>query len=258
MPYQEILVNAQEIATIALNRPHRRNALTGTMMQEIVQALHELDQDDTVKVVIIKGAGSSFCAGAELGELINGEDILQKRQQKIDVVNMLTTVSRIGKIVIAQVEGFALAGGCGLAVACDMVVASETAQFGLPEVNRALFPMIVMAPISRAIGWKKGMEMYFTGEFLSGRQAAEQGLANYVVAPEELELKTQELAAQIAVKSAVTIRLGKEAFYNMRDMEYFKALQYLKDMLLVTTFTEDAQEGINAFLEKRSPQWKGK
>lgn len=257
MLYQEIIVEKKEIATITLNRPHRRNALTANLMQEILIAFEELDQDDTVKV-IIKGAGTSFCTGAELEELISGETILEKRTQKTAVVKMLETISRIGKIVIAQVEGYALAGGCGLAVACDMVVASETAFFGLPEIHRSLFPMIVMAPISRAMGWKKGMEFYFTGDFLTGKQATELGLANYVVPPEELEIKTRELAAKIASKSSITLRLGKEAFYTMRDMEYFKSLKYLSDMLLITTMTEDAQEGINAFLEKREPQWKGK
>lgn len=258
MPYENLLVDKQEIATLTLNRPQRRNALTAKLMQEIVTALENLDRDENVKVIIIKGAGTSFCAGAELEELISGDTISEKRAQKIDVVRMLETVSRIGKIVIAQVEGYALAGGCGLAIACDMVVASETAFFGLPEIKRSLFPMIVMAPISRAIGWKKGMELYFTGEFLTGKQAADWGLANNVVPPEQLEIKTRELAAKVAANSALTLRLGKEAYYTMRDMEYFKALQYLKDMLLVTTFTEDAKEGIDAFLEKRQPHWRGR
>lgn len=258
MSYGELLVETQEISTITLNRPQRRNALTGKMMRELVQALQELDRNDSVKVVVIKGAGASFCAGVELEELICGEKIPDKRQQKMDVVNMLESVTRIGKIVIAQVEGFALAGGCGLAVTCDMVMASETAYFGLPEIHRGQSPYIVMAPISRAIGWKKGMELYFTGEFLSGRQAVEQGLANYVVPPGDLETKTQELAAKLASKSPFTLRLGKEAFYSMRDMDYFKDLHYLKDILMVNTFSEDVQEGIQAFLKKREPQWKGK
>ncbi|MFZ3172391.1 MAG: enoyl-CoA hydratase-related protein [Carboxydocellales bacterium] len=243
------------IGTITLNRPQRRNALNAKLMQEIVNALWEMDRDEKVKVIVIKGQGNTFCAGADMEELISGESIMEKRAHKENVSNMIEAIGRIGKLVIAQVDGYALAGGCGLAIACDMVIASETATFGLPEIHRALFPMTIMAPISRSIGWKKGMEWYFVGDNISGKQAAELGLVNYAVPANQLEQKTNELATKVASKSAATLRLGKDAFYAMRDMEYFTALRYLKDMILITTLTEDAKEGVKAFFEKRQPKW---
>lgn len=256
--YEFILAEKGEIGIITLNRPKRKNALNAQLMQEVVACLWDMDRDETVKVIIIKGQGNNFCAGADMEELIGGSCVMEKRAQKENIVSIIETISRIGKIVIAQVEGYALAGGCGLAVACDMAVASETAVIGLPEIHRSLFPMTVMAPISRAIGWKKGMELYFTGNNLSGKEAAEQGLVNYAVPAGEVEAKTRELAEKIAPKSAAVLRLGKEAFYTMRDMEYFTSLKYLKEMILVTSLTEDAQEGVQSFFEKRKPNWANK
>lgn len=258
MSYKFILVEKDEIGTITLNRPERKNALNAHLMQEVVSALLEMDKDEKVKVIILKGQGHVFCAGADLEEMIGGTYVMEKRAHKENIVTLIETLGRIGKIVIAQVEGYALAGGCGLAVACDMAVASETAVIGLPEIHRSLFPMTVMAPISRAIGWKKGMELYFTGDNLSGKEAAEQGLVNYAVPAGEVEAKTLDLAGKIVSKSAAVLRLGKEAYYTMRDMEYFTALKYLKDMILVTSLTEDAQEGVQSFFEKRKPKWTNK
>lgn len=258
MSYEYILVQKDEIGIIALNRPERKNALNARLMQEIVNALREMDKDEKVKVIILKGQNNIFCAGADMEEMIGGSYVMEKRAHKENIVSLIETIGRIGKIVIAQVEGYALAGGCGLAVACDMAVTSETAKFGLPEIHRALFPMTVMAPISRAIGWKKGMELYFTGDNVSGKEAAELGLVNYAVPEGEVEGKTIELAKKIASKSASALRLGKEAYYTMRDMEYFTALKYLKDMITITSLTEDAKEGVQSFFEKRQPQWTDK
>ena len=255
MSYEFVKIDKQAIGTIILNRPQRKNALNARLMKDIVDALWEMDRDEKVKVIVIKGQGNVFCAGADMEELIAGDSIMEKRAHKENVSNMIEAIGRVSKLVIAQVDGYALAGGCGLAIACDMVIASETATFGLPEIHRALFPMTIMAPISRAIGWKKGMEWYFVGDNISGKQAAELGLVNYAVPSEELEAKTRELAGKIADKSIAALRLGKEAFYTMRDMEYFTALRYLKDMILITTLTEDAKEGVKAFFEKRQPKW---
>ncbi len=259
MNYEVLLVEKKEIATITLNRPHRRNALNAQLMQELVAALQELDVDPVVKVIIIKGQGNTFCAGADMEELIQGESIMDKRRQKENVANMIEIIGRIGKLVIAQVDGYALAGGCGLAISCDMVVASETAVFGLPEIQRALFPMTIMAPISRCMGRKKAIEFFFVGENMSGKEAEKLGLVNYAVPADRLEQTTLELAQKIADKSPAAVELGKDAFYAMQDMEYFTSLRYLKDILLIDTLTDDAQEGIRAFFEKRKiSKWTGK
>jgi enoyl-CoA hydratase/carnithine racemase len=151
-----------------------------------------------------------------------------------------------------------LAGGFGLAIAADLTVIAEDAILGLPEIKRGLFAYNVMNPISRVMPRKRILEMLFTGENITSRQALDWGLANRVVPYEQLEAATEELAGKIARHSPVPIRFGKEAYYSMQDMEYFKAFNYLTDMLTITAATEDGQEGVRAFFEKRDPVWQGK
>ena len=171
---------------------------------------------------------------------------------------MLATIGKIGKIVIAQVHGFALAGGFGLAVASDLTIVAEDTVLGMPEIKRALFPMNIMSPICRSMPRKKAIELLFTGDNISPQDALEAGLVNRVVSLSDLEQASRELAEKIARYSPATIRLGKNAFYTTNDMEYFKTFSYLVDMLAITSSTEDAQEGVKAFFEKREPVWKGR
>ncbi|MBW2286101.1 MAG: enoyl-CoA hydratase/isomerase family protein [Deltaproteobacteria bacterium] len=258
MAYENVIVEHGKIAKIVLNRPEKRNALNNILLREIPQALYELDQDDEVRVIVLSGAGAGFCAGADLTFLTENLGIMQSRQEKAGVGNMLSAIGKIGKIVIAQVHGFALAGGFGLAVASDLTVVAEETVLGMPEIKRALFPMNIMSPICRAMPRKQALELLFTGDNLSPREALEAGLVNRVVPQADLEQKTLDLAEKIARYSPATIRLGKNAFYTMNDMEYFKTFSYLVDMLTITSLTEDAQEGVKAFFDKREPIWKGK
>ncbi|MBN1613466.1 MAG: enoyl-CoA hydratase/isomerase family protein [Deltaproteobacteria bacterium] len=258
MSYQNVLVEHGKIAKMILNRPDKRNALDDVLLREIPQALCELDEDEDVRVIILSGAGAGFCAGADMAFLTESPGIMASRKEKAGVGNMLATIGRIGKIVIAQVHGFALAGGFGLAVASDLTVVAENTVLGMPEIKRALFPMNIMSPISRSMPRKKALEMLFTGDNISVQDALEAGLVNRVVPLSELEKASMELAEKIARYSPAAIRLGKNAFYTASDMEYFKTFSYLVDMLVITSATEDAQEGVRAFFEKREPLWKGK
>ena len=256
MDYQHILVERGPISSITLNRPERRNALNHRLLNEITDALYELDKESATRVIILKGNGKGFCAGAELDSLIPGEDILQSREKKMGICDLLTAMGKIGKIIISQVHGFALAGGFGMAIASDLTVMSDDAVIGLPEIKRGLFPYNVMNPISRVMPRKRILEMMFTGDNITAQQALEWGLVNFVVPAEKLEEVTMNMAAKISRHSSAVVRLGKESFYTMQDMEYFKAFSYLTDMLTITAASNDAQEGVRAFFEKRDPIWK--
>jgi enoyl-CoA hydratase/carnithine racemase len=258
MPYQHVIVEHGKIARLILNRPEKRNALNDILLREIPRALYELDEDDEVRVIVLSGAGVGFCAGADMAFLTGSPGVMQNRQEKAGVGNMLAAIGKIGKIVVAQVHGFALAGGLGLAVASDLTVVEENTVLGMPEIKRALFPMNIMSPICRIMPRKKALELLFTGDNISPQDALEAGLVNRVVSLSDLERESWDLAEKVAQYSPAAIRLGKNAFYTMNDMEYFKTFSYLVDMLTITSLTEDAHEGVKAFFEDREPTWKGR
>lgn len=256
--YRSIILEKGPIARITLNRPEKRNALSGEMMEELIHAFQEVDQDALCRVVILEGSGKGFCAGGDLGSMGENSSILDARMSNQALVRLLTTIMKIGKIVISKIHGHALAGGLGMAVSCDLTVLAENAKIGTPEILRSLFPFMITASISRCMPQKKMLEMCFTGENLSPAQAVDLGIANYVCPPEQLEDVVMELANKIARHSPAAIRLGKAAIYTQRDMEYSKALDYLAECLTTIRQTHDAKEGITAFLEKRDPIWTGK
>jgi len=247
------------IATLTLNRPETRNALAADVMAGLAAGLARAKQDREARVVVLTGAGEkAFSAGGDLGGRgLEPKAFIERHFERRAFADLFRQLNQLGKPTIARVRGHCLAGGFGLALGCDLVVASEDSWFGTPEVKRGLFPMIIMATIFRNVGRKKGMELILTGERISAREAERLGLINHAVPAGELDAKVAELAARIASLSPAVLRLGREAFYTMADLEFERALDHLQTMLTLNLATDDALEGVRAFLEKREPVWKG-
>lgn len=260
MSYETVLVgHAGGVGTITLNRPEVRNALNQSMVREIWEALQSLEGDPEVRVVVLRGAGDkAFCAGADLKGVGDRGTTLQARESFGGLVKILEGIPRMRKPVIAQVHGFALAGGCGLAAGCDLVVASEDAVFGLPEIKVGLLPLMVMAPILRTVGLRRGLPLILTGEQITAQEAHRIGLVTRVVARGELETAVGSLAERLAGLSPTALGLAKEAAYTIQDMEYGKSLKYLRELITLVGLSDDAKEGIAAFFEKRLPRWSGR
>ncbi|MBI2849264.1 MAG: enoyl-CoA hydratase/isomerase family protein [Chloroflexi bacterium] len=258
MSYETIILDKKPVATITLNRPEVRNALNAQLMKELYDALGEVERDNGIRVVILRGAGGkAFCAGADLGEVTN-KSALDYREHFAVLPEIFLRMAHLGKPIIAAVQGYALAGGCGLAAACDLGIATDDSRFGLTEIKVGLYPMVVSAPISRLIGRKRALEIFFTGQMFDASEAARIGLINRAVPGDQFEDAVMGLADTLAGLSPAILRLGKDAFYTMADMEYSQALRYLKEMVVMVSVSEDSREGIAAFLEKRPPQWKGR
>jgi enoyl-CoA hydratase/carnithine racemase len=258
--YETLLVSREAgVARIVLNRPDVRNALSRTLVDELGRALAACEADPEARVIVLSGAGDkAFCAGADLKGVTDRGTTLQARDSFAGLAKILETIPQMRTPVIAQVHGYALAGGCGLAVGCDLVIASDDATFGLPEIKIGLLPLIVSAPILRAAGRKRGLLMILSGESITAREAFEMGLVSRVVPRASLEAETSALAVKLAGFSPSAIGLMKEAAATTQDMEYGKALRYLRELLVLVGMSDDAKEGIAAFFEKRPPQWKGR
>lgn len=246
------------IATVTIDRPERRNALSGAVVEGLIDAFETLSRRDDVRVVVLTGAGDrAFCAGGDLGDQA-ADGMLAMHHGRGRFADLLLTMTRSSKPIIARVNGHALGGGFGLALSCDLAVGSTNAQFGTPEIKLGLFPMMIMAVIQRNLGRKKAMELMLTGRRIDAQEAVALGVLNYAVAPDELDAKVRELAERIAGFSPAVLRLGREAFYKTQDMGFEAALRTLHNELTINTLAEDAAEGISAFLTKREPEWKGR
>jgi len=260
MSYETILVEVGDgVATVTLNRPEARNALNQTLVRELGDALEALDADAGARAIVLRGAGErAFCAGADLKGMFRDAPILEARAQYAGLARILAGIPRMRTPVIGQVHGYALAGGCGLAAACDIVVASEDAIFGLPEIKLGLLPLMVLAPILRAASPKRVLRLVLAGAELPAREALAIGLVSQVVPRAELASTVQDLARTVAGYSPATVSLAKEGFYTALGLDHDQALGYLRDLLTIVARSEDAQEGIAAFLEKRPPRWTGR
>ena len=260
MTYETLVIAVRDgVATVTLNRPEARNALTAELLRELGAALSHLNEDDASRVVILEGAGDrAFCAGADLKGLFRAESILEAREQYTVLAEVLDAIPRMRTPVIARVHGYALAGGCGLAAACDIVVASEDAVFGLPEIKLGLLPLMVLAPILRTASPRRVLELVLTGRELPAREAQDVGLVTRVVPREDLDRVVGEIARTLAGLSPATVALGKDAFYRALDLTSAQVLAHMRDLLTIVARSEDAQEGIAAFLEKRAPRWRGR
>lgn len=246
------------VATITLNRPDIRNALAGDMVPELQNAFAAARDDPAVRVVVLTGTGDqAFCAGADLATFTDQASELERHFRRRRLADLMVAINATGKPTIARVNGHALAGGLGLAVACDLAYAADHAQFGMPEINVGVWPMMVMAVLVRSIGRKALMELMLRGERISAAEAARLGLINRALPAAELDPHVRQVAQRLATRSPLVLKLGLEAFYAMDDLPYEAALAYLQNQLALVTLSEDAKEGTRAFLEKRAPTFKG-
>jgi enoyl-CoA hydratase/carnithine racemase len=250
---------AEGVARVTLNRPDVRNALNEALLHELESALRRLEEDPDARVVVLRGAGDrAFCAGADLKKVGDRGTTLQARESFSGLGRILEHMARMRTPVIAQVHGYALAGGCGLAAGADVVVAADDAIFGLPEIKVGLLPLIVMAPILRAVGRKRGLLMILSGEPVSAREAYEMGLVSRLVPRDALEGTVGALARTRGTRSPTALGLAKEAAAMVPEMEYGAALRYLRELITLVALSDDAREGITAFFEKRPPRFTGR
>lgn len=247
----------EQAAWLTLNRPTRHNALSIPLLTDLVQLLQQAQADPEARAVVITGAGNkAFCAGADIESFYNeSQASVDEHAFREKLLALFELLMQLGKPTLARVNGYALGGGFGLAMACDLVIASEHAVFGTPEIQIGLFPMMIMPALFRNTPRKKLLEMMFTGDKVGAPEAEKLGMINYAVPNDVLDAKVAELLNKITAKSSKTLELGREAFYTMSEMDIHQALPYLKDMLSKNLHTRDAREGLQAFLEKRPPLW---
>jgi enoyl-CoA hydratase/carnithine racemase len=258
MNFENIVVtNEEAAAVITLNRPQRRNALSLALMQELIACLDRIGAAAEARVVILQAAGKVFCSGHDLSEM-GGRDLAAYRRIFDVCSELMLKIQAIPQPVIAQVHGIATAAGCQLVAACDLAIASEEASFATPGVKIGLFCTTPMVPLTRAIGRKRALQMLLTGEMVPAGKAAEWGLVNQVVPATDLAAATRQLAAKVAEASPLVVSIGKQAFYTQIDLDEPKAYAYAKEVMSMNAMAADAQEGIGAFLQKRSPCWTGK
>ena len=253
-----VLIEAcsESVLRLTLNRPEARNALSVGLMTTLLDALGRAANDPAIRVVVITGAGPAFCAGHDLREL--RADPKREIYEHVFALcsELMLTIVRLPKPVIAEVHGVATAAGCQLVATCDLAIAAEEARFATPGVNIGLFCSTPMVALTRAVGRKAAMEMLLTGELVDAAEACRLGLVNRTVPAEALDGEIERLARQHAGKSALTRAIGKEAFYRQAELPLAEAYDYAANVMTRNMLARDAEEGIDAFLEKRRPSWR--
>jgi enoyl-CoA hydratase len=255
---QVVLTSAGHVATITLNRPEQRNPLSAAMLRDLASALRWCKDENDVRVVILTGAGRVFCAGADLSSFDGDTSAIDKFRSRDLFVDLFVVMAELGKPIVGRINGHALAGGFGLACSCDILVAVDSAAFGTPEINVGIWPMMIQAILSRNVPRKVLLEMEMLGDRWTAPQLQSLGVVNRVVPHEQLDSTVDEIAAQLAKKSPVAMRLGRDSFYRQQDMDFRAAMHYLHGQFLLVSQTEDSREGIKAFFEKREPDFKGR
>ena len=247
------------VARITLNRPEKLNALSRELLAELIAAFERARDDDAVRAVVLASSHErTFSSGANLGGFAGDVPLVHKHLGSERFVGLFRLIGELGKPTVCKAGGHVLAGALGLALACDLVIASESATFGTPEINVGAFPFMIMALIYRNVPRKKTNELLLLGERIDAREAERVGLVNRVIADDELDAAVRDWAGRLASKSPVIMRLGKDAMYRQMDMAFVDALEYLHGQLSLALSTEDIREGVSAFFEKREPQWKGR
>jgi enoyl-CoA hydratase/carnithine racemase len=246
-----------DVAILTLNRPERRNALSLELMLELIAALDEIGRNREVRAVILAAAGKVFSSGHDLSQM-TGRDINEYRRIFDVCSELMQKIQAIPQPVIAEVQGIATAAGCQLVATCDLAIAAAEAKFATPGVKIGLFCTTPMVALTRAIGRKRALQMLLTGEFVDATTAADWGLINQVVAAGELPAASRRMAQKVAEASSLVVAIGKQAFYTQIDLDQPKAYAYAKEVMSMNALATDAQEGIAAFLGKRTPCWVGK
>jgi methylglutaconyl-CoA hydratase len=259
MSNEPLIVKEQtgRVVQLTLNNPDKRNAMTYAMVEALTAALQEVDADHKVRAVIIAGAGESFSAGGDLKEFASELEVqaYQHWQAADPWIALFRLVRTMRVPVIAAVHGYALAGGCGLVAVCDMALAAEDAILGTTEIRIGLFPMIILPALRRVVGERKALEMSLSGNMYSAEEALDMGLVNRVVPRQELLAEALELATRIAAKGPAAIAMGKRLFYATADMDYGEALEFARSIRVTYMLADDVAEGVDAFLNKRKPNW---
>lgn len=258
-PEQPVLVERTgAIATVTLNRPTQYNALSGEVLTALQGALDAIAADDSVRVVILAANGKAFCAGHDLKEMRSSSDRSFHQELFRQCGRMMLTINAMPQPVIASVQGIATAAGCQLVAACDLAVAALEARFAVSGINVGLFCSTPAVPLSRNMQRKQAMHMLLTGDFIDAGTAQQFGLVNTVVAADQLVAATRELAEKIAAKAPLSVRLGKKMFYEQLSMGLADAYAFAAERMACNMDSDDAREGIDAFIQKRKPVFKGK
>lgn len=257
--YETVLLEITEshIGIITLNRPNQLNTFTSTMAGELHSAILSMEDNQTVNVILLKSSGRAFCAGIDINEL-EGKSATEYRQWIEWMENPLVAISSIKKPVIAQLQGVTTANGMGLAAAADLVIASDRVKMGLTAINVGLNCVGPVLPVARCVGRKKALELLLYGNLLKAQEALELGLINRIVPHDELDETALNWAEDLAKRSPLAVQNAKSAFYQSEDMDYHKQFHHMNEAFARLCTTQDAKEGVSAFLEKRNPVWKHK
>jgi enoyl-CoA hydratase len=261
VPYQTILydLRGDGVATVTLNTPDNRNALSNDLLGELTDAFETAAEDERVRCVVLTSSHEKvFSAGAALEGFRADVPIVHRHFATERFPRLFTTIMALGKPTLCAANGHVLAGALGLALCCDLIVAKDSARFGTPEINVGVFPFMIMALIYRNVPRRKANELLLLGEQISAEEAREAGIVNRVAPADEFDAVVEEWATRLASKSPVLMRLGKQAMYRQLDMPFEEALDFLRSQLSLAVTTDDLQEGVKAFFEKREPQWSGR
>ena len=250
---------SEGVATLALDKPETRNALSDDLLDDLLAAFEKARTDESVRCVVVTSTHAKvFSAGGDLGQFAAPDSLVHKHWGTDRFPRLFRAIGELGKPTLCAANGHVLAGALGLALACDLIVAKDTARFGTPEINVGVFPFMIAALIYRNLPRKKATELMLLGEQISAHEAERIGIVNKVVAESDFDAAVQDWARKLAAKSPVLMRLGKDALFRTQDMALADALEFLHAQLSLAFSTEDIQEGVRAFFDKREPAWQGR